>query len=251
MAAQIDRVVSELRALIASGEIQPGERIIEVQFAAKLNVSRTPLRLALAELEKEGMLERLPSRGFRVCAFSVDDIVDAVDVRGALEGMAARLIAERGPSEGWVREMRAVVKEGKNLLERAAKAPGAVANAGAWSKINGQFHQLLIDATNNRALIAAWQNNNKTPLAGPTALALPIHPSPLGTSFILRAQSDHEDLLAAITRREAARAESIMREHAYRSRENKRQLIDQMQREHRDGKDAVLPTLLGFNLDEA
>ncbi|KAG1246519.1 hypothetical protein G6F65_020641 [Rhizopus arrhizus] len=91
MAAQIDKVISELRDMVLSGALQPGERIVELQFSARLGVSRTPLRIALPELEKEGLLERLPSRGFRVRSFTVDEIGDAVDVRGVLEGMAARL----------------------------------------------------------------------------------------------------------------------------------------------------------------
>ncbi|TCT09435.1 GntR family transcriptional regulator [Paralcaligenes ureilyticus] len=251
MAAQTDRVVSELRAMMVSGELQPGERIIELQFAARLNVSRTPLRLALAELEKEGLLERLASRGFRVRAFSVDDIADAVDVRGVLEGMAARLIAERGASDTWMLQMRAVVDEGRNLLEQAIKNPQATVNALAWGKINGRFHQLLVDETHNRALIAALQNNNKTPLAGPAALMLPMVPSPLETSFVLRAQSDHEDLLRAIICREASRAENIMREHAYRSRENKRQLINELRHAHHSDASATESPRLGFNLTTA
>lgn len=247
MAAQTDRVVSELRAMMVSGELQPGERIIELQFAARLNVSRTPLRLALAELEKEGLLERLASRGFRVRAFSVDDIADAVDVRGVLEGMAARLIAERGASESWLLKMHAVVDEGRNLLEPAINKPWITIDALAWSKVNGRFHQLLVDETRNRALIAALQNNNKTPLTGPTVLMLPRIPSRLETTFVLRAQSDHEDLLLAITRREASRAEGIMREHAYRSRENKRQLINQARHAHRNAGNPAESPLLGFN----
>ena len=253
MAAQIDRVVSELRALMVSGELQPGERIIELQFSSRLGVSRTPLRLALAELEKEGLLERLPSRGFRVRAFSVEDIADAVDVRGVLEGMAARLIAERGPSHAWLEQMRAIVEQGKKLLESAVVNPRTTVDALAWGQINRSFHELLVQEANNRALASALEHNNKTPLTGPAALTLPITPTFLETSFVLRAQADHEDLVQAITRREAARAENIMREHAYRSRENKRQLIEQI-RQVRSGKSSAEPSampLLGLNLTVA
>src|SRR3546814_11526118 len=115
MAAQIDKVISELRDLVLSGELQPGERIIELQFAARLGVSRTPLRIAMTELEKEGLLERLPSRGFRVRAFTVDEIADAVDVRGVLEGMAVRLLAERGAPPEVLDRLHAAVAEGKRL----------------------------------------------------------------------------------------------------------------------------------------
>lgn len=237
MAAQIDKVVSELRDLVLSGELQPGDRVIELQFAARLGVSRTPLRIAMAELEKEGLLERLPSRGFRVRSFTVDEIADAVDVRGVLEGMAARLLAERGASQETLDGLRGAVEEGKKLLAAAQRDPNVTVDARAWGRINRRFHEILYESAGNRALVAALEHNNKTPLAGPAALTLPSTPSVLETPFVLRAQADHEDLLRAITRREAARAESLMREHAYRSRENKRILLASM----RMGRTAAHP----------
>ncbi|OZI18167.1 MULTISPECIES: GntR family transcriptional regulator [Bordetella] len=237
MAAQIDKVVSELRDLVLSGELQPGDRVIELQFAARLGVSRTPLRIAMAELEKEGLLERLPSRGFRVRSFTVDEIADAVDVRGVLEGMAARLLAERGASQETLDGLRDAVEAGKKLLAAAERDPNVTVDARAWGRINRRFHEILYESAGNRALVAALEHNNKTPLAGPAALTLPSTPSVLETPFVLRAQADHEDLLRAITRREAVRAESLMREHAYRSRENKRILLASM----RMGRTAAHP----------
>ena len=141
MAAQIDKVISELRDMVLSGALQPGERVVELQFSARLGVSRTPLRIALTELEKEGLLERLPSRGFRVRAFTVDEIGDAVDVRGVLEGMAARLLAERGAPPEVLAQLEQAVEEGRQLLARRGwirtprwtRAPGA-RSTGAFTK---------------------------------------------------------------------------------------------------------------------
>ncbi|CUJ85548.1 Carbon starvation induced regulator [Achromobacter sp. 2789STDY5608615] len=228
MAAQIDKVISELRDMVLSGALQPGERVVELQFSARLGVSRTPLRIALTELEKEGLLERLPSRGFRVRAFTVDEIGDAVEVRGVLEGMAVRLLAERGANAEVLEQLSQAVEEGRALLAPARRDPKATVDARAWGQINRRFHEILCEAAGNRALLSALEHNNKTPLAGPAALTLPSTPSQLETPFVLRAQSDHEDLLRAITRREAARAENLMREHAYRSRENKRVLLESL-----------------------
>lgn len=230
MATQIDHVVSRLRDMVLSGELAPGERIVEIPFAARLGVSRTPLRLALIELELEGLLERLPTRGYRVRAFSMDDIADAVDVRGVLEGMAARLVAEHGVSEPGLAGLSDAVRRGRELLD-AADRTGQVLDAEAWRAINGQFHQALVAAANNRALASALEHNNKIPMAGPGALPLPHTPTDLEIAFVRRAQEDHEDLLAAIVRGEGARAEAILREHAYRSRENKRILIGRIQEE--------------------
>ena len=122
-------------------------------------------------------------------------------------------------------QLEQAVEEGRQLLAPArriltprwTRAPGA-RSTGAFTRSCAKPPAI--------ALLSALEHNNKTPLAGPAALTLPSTPSLLETPFVLRAQADHEDLLRAITRREAVRAENLMREHAYRSRENKRVLLE-------------------------
>ena len=84
-----------LRELVLDGEFSPGERVPEIGLAKRLGVSRTPLRLALSTLAHEGLLEPLPGGGFVVRAFTLRDVTDAIELRGVLEGTAARLAAER------------------------------------------------------------------------------------------------------------------------------------------------------------
>ena len=100
-----DRAVSQtvraqlaLRDLILSGRLRPSERISELQAVETTGVSRTPVRMALVRLEEEGLLEAIPSGGFMVKAFTERDILDSIELRGALEGLAARFAAERGVS---------------------------------------------------------------------------------------------------------------------------------------------------------
>lgn len=231
MAAQTDRVISALRDLILSGEAEPGERLTELGYAARLGVSRTPLRLAFAELEKEGLLERLPAGGYRVRTFSMKHISDAVDVRGVLEGMAVRLIAETGLDEEVRQELESVVGQGRKLVDDAMKRDSPVVDAEAWRRLNMRFHDILIEACGNLAIASALEHNNKLPFVGPGSMALPQVPTRLEISFVQRAQSDHEDVLEALIHRQASRAEALMREHAYRSRENKRQLMSELRRE--------------------
>ena len=78
--------------------MRPGERISELQAVETTGVSRTPVRMALVRLEEEGLLEAIPSGGFMVKAFSERDILDSIELRGTLEGLAARFAAERGVS---------------------------------------------------------------------------------------------------------------------------------------------------------
>src|ERR1700746_3004621 len=102
---EVDRSVSQtvkaqlaLRDQILSGALRPGERISELQAVETTGASRTPVRMALVRLEEEGLLEAIPSGGFMVKAFSERDILDSIELRGTLEGLAARFAAERGAS---------------------------------------------------------------------------------------------------------------------------------------------------------
>lgn len=242
--SQTERVISQLREIILSGEVAPGERLTEIHYAKRLGVSRTPLRLALAELEKEGLLEQKTSRGFRVRNFSIDHIGDAVEVRGVLEGMAARILAERGLTPETEQQLKLSVQQGKDLICNAISEQKMV-DAQAWRKINQQFHECLVLASQNSALIEAIQHNNKTPFSGPAAMTLNTAPTQLETAFVQRAQADHEDVLEALTLRQAARAEALMREHAYRSRINKRKLIENM-RQGRHATQNLQPSNLGI-----
>ncbi|MDO9403512.1 MAG: GntR family transcriptional regulator [Polaromonas sp.] len=228
MSSQIDFTTQELRRRILSREIAPGERMVELELSAQLAVSRTPIRIALGELEKEGLLERLPTRGFRVRQFTVDDMADAVDVRGALEGMAARQAAERGLQPQVLATLRACVEEGRTILQSAAAA-GHVIDAAAWIHMNARFHQAVVDGAGNSTLASALAHVSKTPMAGAGALSLNGRLPLLEYTYIQRAQHDHVDVVAALQAGQGSRAEALMREHAHRSRDNKRELITRMQ----------------------
>src|ERR1700712_4849321 len=84
-----------------------GERIAELAVVERLGVSRTPIRAALVRLEQEGLLQALPNGGFAVRTFSERDVSDAIELRGTVEGLAARLAAERGAAPVVLREARA------------------------------------------------------------------------------------------------------------------------------------------------
>jgi DNA-binding GntR family transcriptional regulator len=85
-----------LRELILSGDLEAGERIAELAIVERLGMSRTPIRAALMRLEQEGLLEKFPGGGYKVRTFSERDVADAIEMRGTVEGLAARLAAERG-----------------------------------------------------------------------------------------------------------------------------------------------------------
>src|SRR5690606_6881952 len=103
------RAVIELREKIINGELPGGMRLFEVTLAGTLQISRTPVREALSRLAEEGLLDRLPNGGFVVRRFGYADVVDSIELRGVLEGTAARLAAERGAPPDALGRMREIV----------------------------------------------------------------------------------------------------------------------------------------------
>jgi len=91
--SQIERAVLRLRELILKGEFEAGERVSEAPLTSRLGVSRTPIRLALERLAHEGLLEPYPTGGFVARRFTLDEVWDGIEVRGLLEGAAARMAA--------------------------------------------------------------------------------------------------------------------------------------------------------------
>lgn len=228
MPSHIERVTAELRRMVLSSELAPGQRVVELELASRLGVSRTPLRLAFGELAREGLFERLPTRGFRVRRVTLEEVAQAIDVRGVLEGLAARTAAESGMPEELMQVLRDCVAEGRAVLE-ASTRDGAP-DTPRWVDMNVRFHAALVQAAANPVLAATLAQVTRTPLASPGAIALGGVRPALELAFLQRAQADHEDIVQALQAREGARAEALLREHARRSRDNKRVLI-------RDGVD--------------
>src|SRR5689334_22205026 len=112
---QHTRALVRLREMILRGELSPGQRVAEAPLAEMLGISRTPVRQALPVLAREGLLTEHSTRGFVVRGFSVADILDAIDLRGLIEGMAARRVAENGASAEFLNTLRACLNEGDEL----------------------------------------------------------------------------------------------------------------------------------------
>src|SRR5256886_4483475 len=100
------RAIVRIREMILRGELGPGERVAEAPLAELLGMSRTPVRQALPVLAQEGLLTEHQTRGYVVRGFSTADVLDAIDLRGVLEGLAARRVAERGASRTLLQALR-------------------------------------------------------------------------------------------------------------------------------------------------
>ena len=214
----MDRSVSQtvraqltLRDLILQGGLRPGERISELQAVETTGASRTPVRMALVRLEEEGLLEAIPSGGFMVKAFSERDIVDSIEMRGTLEGLAARFAAERGVS---VRDLEPL-KECLNEIDVLVRQdPISVEAFSSYVALNARFHALLTELSHSPPLIRQIDRASALPFASPSAFVKAQSALPEARQILLIAQDQHRVVIDAIENREGARAEAIMREHA-------------------------------------
>jgi GntR family transcriptional regulator of vanillate catabolism len=209
MAPRHSNVTVRLREMILNGAFAADERITEMELAKSLGVSRTPVRLALGALEHEGLVEGAPNRGFTVRSFSVGEISEAIDVRGVLEGMAARLVAEQGLPQPTGTALRQCLAAGDALL---AKGQMEVCESGDYAEMNQRFHAAIIDAAGNAALARALDLNNRVPFAAAGAVA--FQDARRMYRVFSQAHQQHHAIVEALTNGEGARAEALMREHA-------------------------------------
>jgi GntR family transcriptional regulator of vanillate catabolism len=213
-ASQISRATQGLRAILLSGEFRPGERIAEIAVAAKLGVSRSPLRLALEKLKYEGLVEeRRP--GFAACGFSIDEIWDAIDARGVLEGAAARLAGERRLDSAQLEALRKVNREVEALLDSDLNL-----FTDRYTELNRAFHAGIVALADNQSLKRTIERINQLPFTSPGALVLLYRRLPASKLLIPIAQEQHHALLEAIGQGQGARAESVAREHSRLTRRN-------------------------------
>jgi GntR family transcriptional regulator of vanillate catabolism len=204
-----------LRELVFDGVFSPGERVPEVDLAVRLGVSRTPMRLALSTLAHEGLLEPLAGGGFVVRSFTRDDIADAIELRGVLEGTAARLAAERLESPSELEALMVASEE----LDEVVHDPSAEAFV-RYVELNDAYHDALVALAKSPMLARAIANVVALPFAAPGALLSSQASLQRSREIVAVAQHQHRVLIDALRGRQGARAESIAREHAQLARMN-------------------------------
>jgi DNA-binding GntR family transcriptional regulator len=187
-----DEVADSLRDLILSGRLAPGERLNEVRLATELGISRGPLREALQLLRGEGLLEVVRRRGSFVVALSIEDVVDIYELRAAIEGRAARILARRRDPSA-LRQLQALLRQ----LEQAAET----GRADEVRRHDLAFHEAICRLTGNRRLLQVFLGN------------VPILRSLMKLDEVLYASlpplaREHEVLLQAIESGDPERAEA-------------------------------------------
>ena len=213
--SQTTKATLGLRELVFDGELAPGERVPEVGLAERLGVSRTPLRIALAALAHEGLLEPLPGGGFVVREFTYRDVVDAIELRGVLEGTAARFAAERLSSPDELEPLQDAVRQLDPTVEQMG--PDELVR---FVALNEEFHDALLELAKSPALARQLANVVVLPFASPNALLSSYAFLPGARDVLVVAQHQHRALIEALGEGHGARAEEIAREHARLARRN-------------------------------
>ncbi|MBU1175910.1 MAG: GntR family transcriptional regulator [Alphaproteobacteria bacterium] len=220
--SQVHRALLGVRDLIVSGDLTAGTRLHEVALSEKLGISRTPLRSALAQLRQEGLVETISSGGYAVRRFSRDDVIDAIELRGVLEGTAARLAAERGVDASRLAELRWLLSE----IDGAMRGSEAEMDFDRYVELNAAFHEMLWGLA-SETIYREIERISRLPFASPSAFLNKQSGVPAFRRSLYGAQAQHRAIIDAIGRREGTRAEAIAREHARLARLNLEYVLDE------------------------
>ncbi|GAA2044869.1 GntR family transcriptional regulator [Streptomyces carpaticus] len=203
------RVRDALENAVIDGRYRPGERLDPVELAREFGCSRTPIREALQDLERSGLVRIRPKQGTYVTQLSVPELAERFEVMAELEGMAARLAARRIEREG-LQELDAALRE----CERHARA----ADADGYYYANARFHGIVNDSCGNEYL-RAQAHALKRALQPYRRLQLRV------PDRMRRSLAEHRRIAEAIAAGEAERAENAAREHVLVQVEEFSQLV--------------------------
>jgi GntR family transcriptional regulator of vanillate catabolism len=235
MDTQLTRATIRIREMILRGSLKPGQRVAEAMLGELLRMSRTPVRQALPVLAKEGLLVESETRGYVVRTFTRSDILDAIDLRGVLEGLAARRVAERGPSRELLRELRDCLEVGDQLLR---KRHVAESDEAAYAEMNGRFHALIVAEAGSSVFSQALARNAGVPFASPEAIAFDATDRDKMYDALHFAHQQHHSMVEALESHQSARVEALMREHVNKVKQS----INMMEQERTSPLAAVRKT---------
>lgn len=210
-------VTDQLREALMDGRFGPEQKLQEESLSAMLKVSRTPVRAALNSLAAEGLLDYVPNRGYRVRRIDLDRLISIFDVRGVLEGLAARLAAEHGMDEAAQAAFRAALEDGDRIV---AKGRLLAADRDRFGEINATLHDAVLRAADNPMLADMLRLCHNIPISSDRNVLWNEY------RWLRRSHDDHHRLFDAIVQRDAARAEQLMREHVHSVKLQMRALLE-------------------------
>lgn len=188
----------QVKQMIVSKKLVPGQKIVQEQLADRLGISRTPLRTALQMLEAESLIESIPRRGVVVRQFSNAEIIEIYDCRIALEGTAIRLFVERA-TQPMIDRLHATLVS----FEKGVNDPRY------YQKADSEFHDMIIKNCGNGFLYDLFQKGNLLLCIDMIGLVRPPEET----------LPEHKAIVSAIDMKDAALAEKLIKQHLERSKQ--------------------------------
>jgi DNA-binding GntR family transcriptional regulator len=192
-----EQIATAIRQAIANGKLRPGTRLLEVQIAREMGTSRAPLREALIQLEREGLVVRQPNRGTFVADLTEELVREVASLRGVLEGFAAGLAVKR------------LTEEDFQQLERILTEMLAVARRGDFPRMvewDYLFHEYIMRASGHRLLYETWVGMDRK-------VRVFLSATNLMYADMKSVVEGHVPILRALRRRDPQRASRVMAEH--------------------------------------
>ncbi|MBS0447338.1 MAG: GntR family transcriptional regulator [Proteobacteria bacterium] len=204
-----DQVAARLRTMLIEGRIAPGAKLNERELCEQLHVSRTPLREAIKLLGAEGLVDLLPNRGAVAVKLTEADILDTFEVLASLEGLSGELAAQRITDEE-LAELRATHYEMLACYVRR--------DLSGYYRLNAKIHTAINDAARNPVLTTTYRSINAR------VQSLRFRTNQDGAKWE-RAVGEHEQMLAALTTRDAAAMRAVLVLHLQRKRDTVLELL--------------------------
>lgn len=190
---------TRIKSMILSGELPPGEKILQEKIASRLGVSRMPLHKAFQMLEDELLVESVPRRGIFVRRPDLRDIIEAFECREGLEGVAARRIVET-MSDEQIDELEGLFAPFRDL-DRVDEA--------RYQQADQSFHEAIIRASGNSILQKLNAIGSVLIRTYPKGIILPFEDS----------MNDHRLIIRALRERDPEKAEGVLRNHSRKARD--------------------------------
>lgn len=200
MGAQSDSVINTIEGLIESGDLNPGDVIQEDALMAQLDISRTPMREALLELEAHGLIQRQPRKGAVIYKPTLEEFLCILEVHAHLEGQAAQLAARRLSRDLGARLEKAVADCAAHQARHGDKEPRA------YYALNLEFHRVVAESACNPFLLGLVKSNARKLMAYYRARY--SYPDVIADSV-----RDHQHIAALILDRDANGAYDAMAQH--------------------------------------
>ena len=204
----LNEIISEhIKRQIFEGELEPGAKIVEDEIAQSVGTSRTPVKIALTELSKGGLVELIPRRGAFVRRFTHIDILELYEIRQAFEGLAGRLAARHiGAKE--LDELEKLNENYRNSsIDSEASSRVVTSQLRKTKKIDLQFHRVVVRATGNRHLANLMGLDMIEFLS--FLLGDPVDP----TRVVSRSADEHKEIIAALRGQDEEAAETLSKQH--------------------------------------